>query len=785
MAALFISHSLADQDVTKRICERLRAEGVGPLFVDFDPEQGIPAGRNWERELYAQVRRADAVVFLSSPASVASQWCFTEVALARLLGKPVFPIVIEAGSHHPLLSDVQHIDLVRNGDAAFQRLWVGLREAGLDPHARFGWNPNRPPYPGLAAFSEQDAAVFFGREPEIERLLDLLQPGLGGRGRFIAVVGPSGSGKSSLVRAGLLPRLSRLPDRWVLVPRLVPGNQPVRQLARSLAQGLRGRRPVKEAAELAAQLANGATALIEVVEEMRDRTSGEPPSVLLVIDQAEELAILTEAAERAAFLDLLYGAVHNMVGLWVLATVRAEFLGPLLQQPGAADLLDDVYPVSPLKRSRLFAVIEGPAARAGVQFSPGLVGRLVEDAQGGDALPLLAFTLRQLAEQAGPERQITIQTYEANGGVIGALRAQAERTARALANAGYTELMLPTLLRLAAVAADGEPVRRRVLRRALSAAEDIVVQAFINARLLVSREEEGETLVEVAHEALLRQWPPLRHAIEACRDELRLRAEFEQWVQEWERAGRQNSYLVGGERLAAAQRWGAAHSEELAQLPGANEFLARSDDQHQLATKLGSEALANRALASLEENLGAATLLAVAAVEEYGPSPRATLALSAVLGRPNIRRELRGHEGAVRGVAFAPDGVRLATGGSDGTARVWDVVSGAELLVLRGHEDGVQGVAFAPDGARLATGGSDGTARVWDVASGTELDVLRHPSLVANVAFAPDGTRVATASYDMARVWVAKSNATLLAQATMRIHRRLSRDEIREPELLF
>jgi TIR domain/AAA ATPase domain len=230
MAALFVSHSSTDQAATERVRQRLRAEGVAALFVDFDPEQGIPAGRNWERELYAQVRKVDAMVFLSSPASVASQWCFAEVALARLLGKPVFPILLEAGPRHPLLGDTQHIDLTRDGEAGFARLWAGLREAGLDPHASFTWDPTRPPYPGLAAFAEQDAAVFFGREPEIERLLELLQPGLQGRGRFLAVVGPSGSGKSSLVRAGLLPRLGRLQQRWLVVPRLVPGGLPTRQL---------------------------------------------------------------------------------------------------------------------------------------------------------------------------------------------------------------------------------------------------------------------------------------------------------------------------------------------------------------------------------------------------------------------------------------------------------------------------------------------------------------------------------------------------------------------------
>jgi WD40 repeat protein/energy-coupling factor transporter ATP-binding protein EcfA2 len=763
MAALFVSHSSSDQAATSRVCDRLRAEGVAALFVDFDPGQGIPAGRNWEKELYAQIRKADAMLFLSSPASVASRWCFAEIALARLLGKPVFPIVIEAGPHHPLLGDTQHIDLVTEGDGGFQRLWTSLRRAGLDPHASFAWDPTRSPYPGLAAFAEQDAAVFFGREPETERLLELLQPGLQGRGRFVAVVGPSGSGKSSLVRAGLLPRLAQLPNRWLVVPRLAPGSQPIRQLARSLAQAFKERGAAVSPAELVWRLVDGAPALVELIEELRDTSAGDPLSVLLVIDQAEELTTLSGPSERAALLDLLHGAIHNTMGVWVLATVRAEFLDPLLQQPGAADRLDEVVPVSPLDRGRLFAVIERPADRAGLQFAPGLVGRLVEDAQGGDALPLLAFTLRQLAEGAGPDGQISIQAYDASGGVVGALRAQAQRTADTLANIGHAHLIVPTLIRLATVTQEGEPTRRRVARNILTAAENQIIKAFIDARLLISREEQGEAVVEVAHEALLRQWPPLRQAIETRRDELRFRVELERWVQDWERAGRQDSYLISGERLEAAQQWVAAHPQELPQLPGASEFLAHSARQHLRTTQLRSEAIANRALAELDRDPELATLLAIAAVEEHGPSPRATQALSAALATAYPHPVLGGHRGAVRGVAFSRDGSRLATASADGTARVWDAASGTELNALR-HEGEVWGVAFSPDGTRLASASSDRTARMWELASGAQLYVLGHQDAVRGVAFSPDGNRLATASADgTARVWDTASATQLHA----------------------
>jgi hypothetical protein len=159
MASLFVSHSSHDRDEAERVAQRLRAEGFAALFLDFDPADGIPAGRDWERELFAQLRKTDGVIFLASAASVASQWCFAEVSHARSLGRPVFPLRLEAGVRLGLIDDVQWIDF-SEGETAFARLFAGLREAGLDPADSFAWDPTRSPYPGLESFSGDDAAVF-------------------------------------------------------------------------------------------------------------------------------------------------------------------------------------------------------------------------------------------------------------------------------------------------------------------------------------------------------------------------------------------------------------------------------------------------------------------------------------------------------------------------------------------------------------------------------------------------------------------------------------------------
>src|SRR3954447_24487487 len=142
MASVFISHSSRDRAVTEQVAEQLRTAGFAALFIDFDPDHGIPAGRNWEHELYAQLRRTDAVIFLASAASVASRWCFAELSLARSLGRPVFPLRLQVGVELSLLADVQWVDL-GDPEAGLARLLAGLRSAGLDPADSFAWDPTR------------------------------------------------------------------------------------------------------------------------------------------------------------------------------------------------------------------------------------------------------------------------------------------------------------------------------------------------------------------------------------------------------------------------------------------------------------------------------------------------------------------------------------------------------------------------------------------------------------------------------------------------------------------
>jgi energy-coupling factor transporter ATP-binding protein EcfA2 len=276
------------------------------------------------------------------------------------------------------------------------------------------WAASRPPYPGLEAFTEQDAPVLFGRESQISELVDRLHPVMARSAhRFVAVVGPSGVGKSSLVQAGLLARLTERRGGWVVVPPLLPGHHPIRSLAHSLAVLL----PGSQAEMLATQLTDeGSAALTRVAGTLRAQ-GGRVTPVLLVIDQAEELLTLTGARERAEFLELLRCGLEQDPSLWVIATLRSEFLTGFLQT-GFADLFYHPVIIGTLDRAALVEVIEGPAAQVGLQFAPGLVQRMVEDTRGGDALPLLAYTLHTLYLRVGSVGIVTNEHYQQLGGSL-------------------------------------------------------------------------------------------------------------------------------------------------------------------------------------------------------------------------------------------------------------------------------------------------------------------------------------------------------------------------------
>jgi hypothetical protein len=400
LARVFVSHSSADNDVAHTVGQFLTGAGH-EVFLDVSRERGIHIGEEWKQRLLQQLRGADAVVCLVSDASVTSDWCTFEIISAQVLGARLLPVSVQGGVVHPQLSDVQHEDYVADPDAALRAIDAALSADMVG----VGWVDGANPYPGLRAFDAGWQRVFFGRDRDIGDLAARVRAAGNG---VVAVVGPSGCGKSSLVRAGLMPALAGEPG-WVVVPAVLPGARPVDTVGVELAAaGVRlglGWSVAQVAARLDERsgLADLAQDLL-VAASMRSRRQ----RLLLVLDQFEEVLTQADPVQQTRL-----GQVLTATGpVTVVLTLRPEFLTPLLRHADLAFLGRDTFTVGPVDADQLRAVIVGPARMAGLTVSAGLLDRLVTDTATTDGLPLLAFTLQQLADGVPHGGELSEQRYD-------------------------------------------------------------------------------------------------------------------------------------------------------------------------------------------------------------------------------------------------------------------------------------------------------------------------------------------------------------------------------------
>jgi basic membrane lipoprotein Med (substrate-binding protein (PBP1-ABC) superfamily)/DNA-binding SARP family transcriptional activator len=402
----------------------------------------------------------------------------------------------------------------------------------------------RNPYKGLRAFTEDDTPDFFGRDDLVAQLLDDLRDR-----RLVTLVGPSGSGKSSALAAGLLPRIRAgdLPgaERW-RIAWMTPGSDPLTQ-ARAAVARIRS-----------ASGDPGAGSLAELAATTSD------DAVLLVIDQLEEAFTLAEDAARDAFLDAIAGAVATpAAGLRVVGALRADFYDrPLLHPAFAAAFGPSVVNVMPMSARDLEAAVVEPARRVGVEVEPALLAELVaETADRPGSLPLLQYALTELFDQrSGPA--LTHAAYAALGGLRGLLSRRAEGLYLGL-DAEVQAATMQVFLRLVQPGTAGTTARRRV---ALDELTDLgidpvvlsdVLATFGRHRLLTFDRDaaSGRATVEVAHEALLAEWERLAGWIDRNRAVLRRHVALVAAADEWEQAGRDPDYLLSGSRLAEFEPW--------------------------------------------------------------------------------------------------------------------------------------------------------------------------------------------------------------------------------------
>jgi len=647
------------------------------------------------------------------------------------------------------------------------------------------------PYKGLAAFEPEDVDYFFGREALVDQLVRRLR-----RDSVLVVGGPSGSGKSSLVRAGLVPVVAdgALPggEAW-RVALFTPGPRPLGELHYQLTRESSGAVPTLDALRANPALARHASA------------TSEP--FLLCIDQFEELFTLCDdAEEQAAFVEALAAHLDPADSRSrAVLVIRADFYGACAAFPWLTRrITENQVLVGPMDRSELRRAIEQPARRAGLSIDAGLTEAVLDEAGGETgSLPLVAHALMETWTRRR-HNTLTLDGFRAAGGVAGAIAKSADTIYDDQLDDAQRRATRRLLLRLVTPGEDNPDTRRRMSLAELDRDEDAdllrdVVSRLTAARLLTV----DDASVAIAHEALIRTWPRFRAWIDEDRENLLVRQRISRAAAEWDSQGHDPDLLYRGTPLAIATEWAADNRLELNRLEqdfldtavAARDAAHRAAEQHEVRRRrarrgvivslalltVAAVASASLAFASLRrtrasehranERFGAG--LAASGERLVDADPYLAMMLAVESGArtrtPTLdsRRLLTGSRAALanaaivpvgspvdvgdaKAVAIDPAGRLVATGERSGRIRLWDLASRRPRAVLTGHTKGIERLAFSPDGSLLASAGGDGLVRLWAVRGhetipreGTTLDRV---DVAWDVAFSPDGSRVAVAT---------------------------------------
>ena len=657
------------------------------------------------------------------------------------------------------------------GLTAWQSLWKTARESPDTEHAVC-------PYRGLESYQREHAASFRGREKSTDALLKRLDAVCGGAGGLLMLVGPSGVGKSSLLRAGLVPAiqargLSPAGSRTWPILIITPGSDPVRELVRRIPDlkepldpagwqddapdGVSDTSPDRDAPR-----ALDAAAVRAAITTHAEQQAGSGARLIIVVDQFEEVFTLAGDRQREVYIETLRAACtpENAVAAapaLVVVGVRADFYEGCLDDPTLAEALQERQMVlGPMTDEELHEAVIRPARSAGLRVEPGLVELLLHDAglrrfrgaqTDAGVLPLLSHALTATWGKR-KKGALTIEGYREAKGIQGAVEATAEQAWAELDQQGQ-RAALNLLLKLTRIGADGShDTRGRCDKQQLldqapdRASAETALEVLVRARLVTLDAEWAQ----LAHEALLQAWPRLRQLIDEHRESLLLRQRIEEEAKAWEAQHRDSSLLYRGARLESAQQWA-----ETADLDGPSElarsFLDKSIGQRRRRTWLLRTAVAFYLVLALvagvvaviaseqRDNAQYADVVAQAdRLEVSDPSLAAQLYLVAHHRRPDDRdvigrvlstqnaplgRPLPGHAGAIYFTGFSPDGRTLATANERHTVQLWNLTNPARPALLGKPLDAgtswVSAAAFSPNGRVLASTNGDGTVHLWDV----------------------------------------------------------------------
>ncbi|MCG8419410.1 MAG: protein kinase [Proteobacteria bacterium] len=660
------------------------------------------------------------------------------------------------------------------------------------------------PFAGLAAFTESAAHRFFGRSREITSTVERLR-----QTPMLFLTGPSGTGKSSLVRAGVIPAIKRSGEGWQAEV-IRPGRRPLRALADLLAS-LSPNSSAGTSHDWVHRLDREPGSLGVALRQRARRTLRR---ILLFVDQFEELYTADVSADQCeSFIDCLAGVADDPTSpLRIILAIRSDFLHRIVDNDQLAPRIAQGLVLLPsMSRDNLGQALTRPLKAAGHSFDS---DRVVDDmldtveARPG-ALPLLQFTAAQLWDMRDRQtRLLTASSYDEIGGITGTLARHADAVLAALpasklalARALFERLVTPARTRAMVKMAElrdwsGQPEQgdhgHDDLDRDPREVEKLV-HYLADARLLAMEVDArgGGSTVELVHESLIDGWPTLQSWLDENHDDKQMLARLHTGAEQWQASDRSPGTLWHGEPVREALYWRQRYRGRLTEaqeqfLDAAQANMLRSQRmrwraviaaitavvcvavllavlswrENRAAQQAQKQAMrarnASRMAAARQWQHDPTTALALLREIEQSPPPGWSVAARWALYSP-LARAVHWHPEPVFAAVFSADGTRIASAGADSAVRVWSADGSGETLILRGHDDTVRAVVFSRDGRRIVSGSMDGTVRVWPADGRGEPLVLRgHDGPVVAVQISPDGQRIVSGSVDRTvRVWPA------------------------------